>query len=392
MGSMHNNKAAKEQGSLKIVSYNILGEKAFAVCVLWYLPTTICCTMCSGALHAESQKHSYALPKITTWTSRRQKLVEELKVMDADIYCLQEVTDRGLRETFMPALKEMGMECVGHAPMRGPGLTTKQPSGNSTSSQDLSHDHFSIGCSIFCKTGTVQVLSSKRVFLRDFAPIKNSKSHVFNTDIRLKLNTMVMILVKIVGTNKTAIIANTHLHWDPARVDIKNTQAVAVAEAIERFAEVSGYTKENTPPVILCGDFNVVPYQVPAKGWSAEEGDVLTGLFELFTTGTLSNVHPEHPDQWHTKVRSQVLCPRIGAYNTNLRLRNAYFLPEFAQYAPQFTTKTDDFQGWIDHIWVNDKVEVAQAMVPPVYRGDIKAGALSRAFMPIPDEVSLSNI
>lgn len=299
--------------------------------------------------------------------------------------CLQEVTDRGLRETFMPALKEIGLDCVGYAPMRPPGLTS--PRSRDVGGQDLVANHMSMGCAVFSRPDSVQILSSKRVFLKDFAPLSRSMSTPFNSDVRTKLNTMVMILVKIADTNKTAIIANTHLFWDPARVDIKTTQTFAAMEAIGRFAQVCGYTKENTPAVILCGDLNGMPYRVPSNGWSAEEGDNPTGMFELLSTGTLSNIHPEHPDQWHSKVRSRGTCPRIGAFHSNLRLQNAYQLPEFSHYAPLFTTKTDDFQGWIDHIWVSEQVQVARALVPPVYRGDIHSSTRNKAFPPIPDEV-----
>ena len=54
---------------MKIVSYNILGPA-----------------------HGEGPKHHYASVSISKWTRRRDKLMKELRTLNADIFCLQEVT------------------------------------------------------------------------------------------------------------------------------------------------------------------------------------------------------------------------------------------------------------------------------------------------------------
>jgi hypothetical protein len=55
-----------DKNSMKIVTWNVLGP-----------------------LHGESTKHSYAETKVVLWSRRRDKLVEELRDIDADILCLQ---------------------------------------------------------------------------------------------------------------------------------------------------------------------------------------------------------------------------------------------------------------------------------------------------------------
>ena len=82
-----------QQQQLKIVCYNTLGP-----------------------LHGESSKHSYAAAAITKWTKRRDKLIDELRNFGADVLCLQEISSKALRETFIPALTPFGLDCAAFAP------------------------------------------------------------------------------------------------------------------------------------------------------------------------------------------------------------------------------------------------------------------------------------
>lgn len=76
-----------DTSSVKIVTYNVLGP-----------------------VHGESSKHDYASESVTRWTRRRDKLLDELRAMKADILCLQEVSAKGLKESFIPGLRRIG--CV----------------------------------------------------------------------------------------------------------------------------------------------------------------------------------------------------------------------------------------------------------------------------------------
>ena len=61
-------------------------------------------------------------------------------------------------------------------------------------------------------------------------------------------------------------------------------------------------------------------------------------------------------------------------------------MPEFTGQQPLFTTKTDEFQGWIDHIWVSDAVKVDMVLSPPIRSGDLEASLKARQFSPIPNK------
>lgn len=83
----------------------------------------------------------------------------------------------------------------------------------------------------------------------------------------------------------------------------------------------------------------------------------------------------------------------MGAFQTELPLQNIYNMPEFEAQRPVFTTKTDDFQGWIDHIWVTSmergsraggSLKVSHVLVPPLRAGDVSVSLKAREFAPIP--------
>jgi mRNA deadenylase 3'-5' endonuclease subunit Ccr4 len=153
-------------------------------------------------------------------------------------------------------------------------------------------------------------------------------------------------------------------------------------------------TMAKYPPIIFCGDMNIMPYlsqdtiKSENNGLSEEEEDEyeyeddedstddyeevkdrqklieeeiksvpsynLSGPFHLLTYGQLPVDHPHHPNQWpilHPKFK--LPKPYLKQFNQPFMLSNVYHISPFERYQPWFTTKTDTFQGWIDHIWCN---------------------------------------
>jgi len=82
----------------------------------------------------------------------------------------------------------------------------------------------------------------------------------------------------------------------------------------------------------------------------------------------------------------------LGQLNSNLILHNIYEMNEFIDSKPLFTTKTDEFQGWIDHIWTNNKIDVDMVLSPPIRSGDLEANIKGRRFAPIPNKVIIIDI
>ncbi len=358
------NKPQINEKQLKIITYNILGP-----------------------LHGESSKHFYAPVQITRWSKRREKLCEELGNFNADILCLQEVSNKALKETFIPYLKPFGLECISYSPSN---MASDIPNSNGK------YGHKQIGCAIFSRTSKVNLISSKRCYLRDFIPIEQSKCDLLKTDMNSLFNSMAMTCIEIKSTNQVVIIANTHIYWNPVRPDIKSLQTLSVLNSLHKYQkECTNCT--NNVPIILCGDLNTTP----DIGYSTTTQSFLqSGPFELLSKGYLDVDHPQHPDKVYT-VLGRNISPRIGQLlstllpsdnattDTNQKndvLVNSFYLPEYYKYRPLFTTKTDDFQGWIDHIWVNKNVNIDMVLVPPITNDDLDANRKARAFNPIPDK------
>jgi CCR4-NOT transcription complex subunit 6 len=344
--------------------------------------------LCAGHKHAESDKHAYAPSHITEWYSRKQRLVEKLARLDADILCLQEVTELGLQKTFVPELAKLGYKCAGFSLGKDP---RKKPPASVTA--PVKYDHWSIGCATFCKSNVTEVIASKRVYLKDFMPAFLPQAQLLQLDIRSKDSTMVMMLAKINGHSKPVLVANTHLFWDPRRADIKAMQAYAAMNAIQKLLATYSYGEHNPVPVVLCGDFNSMPVRDDVvtgteRADDCDEGHLRSGVHELLTTGRLSELHPEHPDTWYSRVLTMQQSPQLGPLQTHAPLTNTFCVDEFAPYAPAFSTKTNEFQGWLDHIWVNDQVTVTHKLVPPVCQGHPNAQELSQQYPPLPNVVS----
>ena len=133
---------------------------------------------------------------------------------------------------------------------------------------------------------------------------------------------------------------------------------------------------------------SLAPSPNPLSSSASSYGSELSAPFVLLHSGTLPTAHPEHPDKWCAGLRvrdasssagpkfrslrdgpreashSPYPNPRLGTFTVDAPLHNVYMMPAFDRAAPLFTTKTDDFQGWIDHIFVSKGVQVQKGTAP----------------------------
>ena len=176
-GDLLNQLLDQELDQLKIVSYNTLGP--------W---------------HGESSKHSYAPVSVTKWTRRRDKVLYEIEKTNPDIVCLQEVSYKSLKETFVPGMRYLGLELATYA--------SNKPSnerGRGT------HGHKQIGCATFISKTKCKLISARNVHLRDYANLDNSASSSFRWDVRQKHNSMALVCVEILATKQPIIIVSSLL-------------------------------------------------------------------------------------------------------------------------------------------------------------------------------------
>lgn len=188
----------------------------------------------------------------------------------------------------------------------------------------------------------------------------------------------VVALLENKETGSRLIVANTHLHWDPAFRDVKLVQAALLVEEVERIthnfarypprlppasASAAGtpttptagennassrpppvYTDGSKIPVIICGDFNSVPE---------------SGVYEFLSNGTVPPDHEDFMSHLYGKYTSEGIRHRLG-------LKSAYAsvgeLP--------LTNFTPGYKGHIDYIWhsaANLSVNSVLGEVDPTY-------------------------
>ncbi|XP_078085936.1 protein angel homolog 2 isoform X2 [Mustelus asterias] len=159
------------------------------------------------------------------WGFRFPNILKELKQLDADILCLQEVQNNHYRQQLKPVLESLGYHCE-----------YKMRTGNKTD-----------GCAICFKRSKFSLVSASPVeFYRPWI-------QVLDRD-----NVGLVLLLQPVLSQSAALvcIANTHLLYNPRRGDIKLAQLAILLAEINKLASdgKGGYW-----PVILCGDLNSVP-------------------------------------------------------------------------------------------------------------------------------------
>lgn len=178
----------------------------------------------------------------------------------------------------------------------------------------------------------------------------------------------VICLFENIQTGTRFIIANAHIHWDPAYRDVKVVQVALLVEEVERLANTfakypppildgstskadigegsdsgskdgvseSASLQSRQPPIyhdgtkiplIICGDFNSVP---------------VSGVYEFLSNSTLSSDHPDFMSHTYGRYTSEGIRHRLG-------LKSAYAgLPD--EEVP-LTNYTPSFRGVIDYVF-----------------------------------------
>ncbi|XP_056152210.1 protein angel homolog 1 [Lampris incognitus] len=197
-------------------------------------------------LEAHQELYSYCSQEVLEWSYRCHLLIEEILKWRPDILCLQEVQENHYEEHLHPVLYHMGYTCV-----------YKRRTGTKTD-----------GCATCYRGNHFSELS---VSLLEFHRPETGLLDRDNVGIVLLLQPLVNSGSEAKAKGPPLCVANTHLLFNPKRVDIKLAQLAIVLADINKVVK-SCKDKGDHCNVILCGDFNSNPY-VP--------------LYQLITTGQL---------------------------------------------------------------------------------------------------------
>uniref|UniRef100_A0A8C0B9A0 Angel homolog 2 n=1 Tax=Buteo japonicus TaxID=224669 RepID=A0A8C0B9A0_9AVES len=177
-------------------------------------------------LEDNSHLYKHCRQRLLIWTYRFPNILQEIKQLDADVLCLQEVQEDHYRTEIKSSLESLGYHC--EYKMR----TGRKPDG----------------CAICFKTSKFRLISSNPVeFFRHDIPLLDRD----NVGLVLLLEPILHC-----KTNAAICIANTHLLYNPRRGDIKLTQ---LAMLLAEIASVAPQKDGTFCPIIICGDFNSVP-------------------------------------------------------------------------------------------------------------------------------------
>ncbi|OCH84199.1 hypothetical protein OBBRIDRAFT_741999 [Obba rivulosa] len=307
--------------TFSVLCYNILCEKAATPRMYGYTP-------------------SWALQ----WDYRKDLVLREIVNHDADFVCLQEVDIAQYEDYFLLNLSEHDYE----------GVYWPKSRYKTMNAEDR---RLVDGCAIFYKASKYTLVEKQLI---EFNAVAMQRSDLKKTDdmfnrVLGKDHIAVVSLFENKETGTRLIVANAHIHWDPAFSDVKLVQVALLIDEVEKIAHsfakypprlppTPSTASTNSPsaenassrpppvysdgykiPVIVCGDFNSVP---------------TSGVYEFLSTG---NVPPDHADfmsHLYGKYTTEGLRHRLG-------LKSAYA----AVGELPLTNYTPSFQGSIDYIW-----------------------------------------
>ncbi|TFK44154.1 Endonuclease/exonuclease/phosphatase [Crucibulum laeve] len=295
--------------------------------------------------YATERLYGYTPAWALAWDYRKELIMTELQSYNSDFLCLQEVDIAQYEEYFIPQLEKLGYEGV-----YWPKSRYKTMSESDRRQVD--------GCATFYKSARYQLVEKHLI---EFSQVAMQRQDFKKTDdmfnrVLGKDHIAVVTLVEDKQTGTRVIVANAHIHWDPAYSDVKLVQVALLLDEIDKIAnnfarypprppptpaadgENDGesppppraaptYTDGTKIPLIVCGDYNSVPD---------------SAICDFFTNGTLPANHPDFLSHMYGKYTSEGLRHRLG-------LKNAYAAPGAGDL--HVTNYTPGFQDVLDYIW-----------------------------------------
>jgi len=318
--------------ALRVVSFNVLAEIYCNASVYPYCP-------------------SWAL----SFEYRRRLLERELRELDGDVVCLQEVQTDHYSSFYLPLMASLGYEGLfRQKARRSMGMEGKVD-----------------GCALFFRAGRFKLLEK---FALDFneavdacyegevsktstMPSHEAKARQAELEKikrRLKHDNVAQVAILEMVASPTGdrlpepvqlCVTNTHLYWDPAFADVKLWQTHALLGELEKTAGTRDC------PIVLCGDFN---------------SDQDSAVHALISGNRIAGRRVVLPQ---TKLPPDDLG--ILSHNGSSQLSHGLVLAsaygEVMGREPEFTNFTKGYTGCLDYIWCTARhfVPVAVLAVPP---------------------------
>lgn len=302
-------------------------------------------TLCDR--YTTPQLYGYTASWALDWSYRSELLISEVLSYDTDILCLQEVNKETLDNLWIPALEPKGYKVMFYPKTRARTMSSPEES------------RVVDGCVICYKTSKMELINYHSVEYNSSALAKSDLKKsvdVFNR-VMTRDNVALIAAFQMTETKQFFVVANTHLHWDPAFCDVKLVQSAILLEQLE---QVLGKYTSNDPslpghklpkvrdikqiPTVICGDFNSTSK---------------SGVYQLFSQGSVPATHEDLKGYSYGNFTEQGIQQKLAfksAYADDLEL-------PFTNFTPNFTES-------IDYIWYSRqglKVKDLVGQVDPEY-------------------------
>lgn len=299
-------------------------------------------TLCDH--YATPQLYGYTPSWALGWKYRSDLLSAEVMALDTDVVSLQEVDRNSFDDFWMPQLKAKGYDGF-HSPK------TRAKTMDEVDARKVD------GCATFWRKSKLRLvqrygmeyntLALKRDDFKKTADIYN---RVMNKD-----NIAVVFVFERVNAppdQQLFVLANTHLHWNPAFEDVKLVQVGLLLEELERILDK--YASNSTPegskfprytdpkliPMAVCGDYN---------------STADSGVYQLFSQNKVPADHADLKGKVYGKYTEDGL-------KHSLQIKSSY--EEIGELP--FTNYTPNFVKAIDYIWYTTPTINVAALLGPI--------------------------
>ncbi|EGO00230.1 hypothetical protein SERLA73DRAFT_107255 [Serpula lacrymans var. lacrymans S7.3] len=310
---------------------------------------------------ATERLYGYTPSWALSWAYRKELILTEIVNYDSDFLCLQEVDIAQYEDYFIKNLKAHDYEGV------------YWPKSRYKTMSDADRRQVD-GCAIFYKADKYQLVEKHLI---EFSTVAMQRPDFKKTDdmfnrVLGKDHIAVIGLFENKESGTRIIVANAHLHWDPAYRDVKLVQAALLIEEIEKIAnDFSKYPPRLPPTSSSSSDFDSAsskPSRVPPTYSDGTKIPVIisgdynsipeSGVYEFLANGSVPHDHPDFMSHMYGRYTSEGLRHRLG-------LKSAYAGTDELT----LTNYTPSFQGVIDYIWYSTGNLGVNAVLGEVDRG-----------------------
>ncbi|CAG8462477.1 11804_t:CDS:2 [Ambispora leptoticha] len=275
--------------------------------------------------YATTQLYGYTPSWALAWDHRKEVILSEVKLYNADIVCLQEVDSAQYEDYFKKELHKADYDSVYWQKSRAKTMND-------------SERKLVDGCATFFRASRFKLIDKQLI---EFNQVALQRSDFKKTDdmfnrVITKDNIAIVTLLENLENKSRIIVVNCHIHWDPTYADVKLVQVAMLMDELDKFAQkwcttsnqnqsVYNYTSPQKISTIICGDFNSTPD---------------SGVYEFLSRGTIRQDHNDFGDHIYGSYTSDGLTHKLS-------LKSAYSNIEELP----FTNFTPSFTGVIDYIW-----------------------------------------